>query len=61
MTAQIIQFSDYQDRREIAPMHGDTETRLAKLDHMAAEVFKALMIDTAAVEYSAPDKNLRDH
>ena len=62
MTAQIIQFRDYQNRRDLTPMHGDIETRLAKLDHMAAEVFKALMIDTAAaVEYSAPDKNLRDH
>jgi hypothetical protein len=28
---------------------------------MAAEIFYALMIDTAAVEYGAPDKNLRDH
>ena len=61
VTAQIIQFRDYQDRRDLAPMRGDIETRLAKLDHMAAEVFKALMIDAAAVEYSASDKNLRDH
>jgi len=42
-------------------MHGDIEIRLADLNHIAAEVFKALMIDTAAVEYGAPDKNLRDH
>ena len=37
-------------------MHGDIETSLAKLNHMAAEVFNALMIDTAAAEYSAPKK-----
>ena len=61
MTAQIIQFRDYQNRRDLTPMHGDIETRLAELDHMAAEVFRALMIDMAAVEYSAPDKNPRDH
>jgi hypothetical protein len=61
MTAQIIQFRDYQNPRGLAPMHGDIEIRLADLNHIAAEVFKALMIDTAAVEYGAPDKNLRDH
>jgi hypothetical protein len=38
-------------------MHGDIETSLAKLNHMAAEVFNALMIDTAAAEYSAPKKD----
>ena len=27
-------------------------------NHMAAEVFKVLMIDTAIAEYSDPDKNL---
>ena len=37
-------------------MHGGIETSLAKLNHMAAEVFNALMIDTAAAEYSAPKK-----
>jgi len=54
MTAQIIQFRDYQIPRDLAPMHGDIKTSLAKLNHMAAEVLNALMIDTAAVEYSAP-------
>jgi hypothetical protein len=58
MTAQIIQFRDHQNQRDLAPMNGDIETRLAELDHMAAEVFKALMTDTAAAEYSAPDKRL---
>jgi len=57
MTAQIIQFRDYQIPRDLAPMHGDIETSLAKLNHMAAEVFNALMIDTAAAEYSAPKKD----
>jgi hypothetical protein len=57
MTAQIIQFRDYQISRDLAPMHGDVETSLAELNHMAAEVFNALMIDTAPVEYSVPKKD----
>jgi hypothetical protein len=39
MTAQIIQFRGYQNRRDLAPV--DIETSLAKLNHMAAEVFNA--------------------
>ena len=31
-------------------MHGDTEASLAKLSHMAAELFNALTIGTAAEE-----------
>jgi len=58
MTAQIIPFRGYQNRRDVAPMKGDIETRLAELNHMAAEVFKGLMIDMASDEYSDPDKNL---
>lgn len=58
MTAQIIQFRDYQNLRDLAPMNGHIETRLAELDHMAAEVFKALVIDTDAAEYGAPDKKM---
>jgi hypothetical protein len=38
-------------------MYGDIETSLTNLNRMAAEVFKALMIDTAAAEYSAPKKD----
>ncbi len=57
MTAQIIQFRDYQNPPNLAPMDGDIETSLANLNHMAAEVFNALMIDTAAAEYSAPEKD----
>jgi hypothetical protein len=56
MTAQIIHFREYQNPRDLAPMHGDTETSLAKLSHMAAEVFNALTIGTAAEEYSVPEK-----
>jgi hypothetical protein len=56
MTAQIIQFRDYQNPGDLASMHGDTETSLAKLSHMAAEVFNALTIGTAAEEYGAPEK-----
>jgi hypothetical protein len=54
MTAQIIQFRDYQIPRDLAPMHGDVETTLAELNRMAAEVFNALMIDTTPAEYSVP-------
>ena len=54
MTAQIIQFRDYQIARDLATMHGDVETTLAELNRMAAEVFNALMIDTAPAEYSVP-------
>ena len=54
MTAQIMQFRDYQIPRDLAPMHGDVETSLEALNHMAAEVFNALMIDTAQAEYSVP-------
>jgi hypothetical protein len=57
MTAQIIQFREYQILRDLAPMRGDFETSLARLNHMAAEVLDALMIDTAAAEYSAPKKD----
>jgi hypothetical protein len=56
MTAQIIQFRDYQNPRDLAPMHGVIETSLVKQNHMAAEVFNALMIDTAARRNIAPLK-----
>jgi len=54
MTAEIIQFRDYQIPRDLAPMRGDVDTSLAALNLMAAEVFNALMIDTAPAEYSVP-------
>jgi hypothetical protein len=57
-TAQIIPFRDYQIPRDVAPMNGDIETRLAELNHMAAEIFEGFMIDTVAAEYTGPDKNL---
>jgi hypothetical protein len=57
MTAQIIQFRDYQIPRALAPMHGDVETSLAELKHMAAEVFNALMTETAPAEYSVPKED----
>ena len=56
MTAQIIQFRDYQNPRDLAPMLGVIETSLVKQNHMAAEVFNALTIGTAAEEYSVPEK-----
>jgi hypothetical protein len=56
MTAQIIPFRDYQNARDVAPMNGHIETRLAELNHIA--VFKCLTIDMATAEYSDPDKNL---
>jgi len=61
MTVQIIQFTDCQDPRDLAPVHGDIETRLVDLNRMAAEIFHALMIDMAAVEYGPPEENPRDH
>src|SRR5258708_29894409 len=57
MTAQILQFRDYQNPGDLASMHGDTETSLAKLSHMAAEVFTALTIGTAAEEHRALEKH----
>jgi hypothetical protein len=57
MTAQIIQFRDYRIPRGLAPMHRDVETNLAELNHIAAEVFNALMIDTAPAEYSVPKED----
>jgi hypothetical protein len=57
VTAQIIQFRDYQIPRDLAPMRSDVETSLAELKHMAAEVFNALMIDTAPAEYSVPKED----
>jgi len=61
MTVQIIQFTDGQDPRDLAPAHGDIEARLAELNRMAAEIFHALMIDMAAVECGPPEENPRDH
>ena len=61
MTVQIIQFTDCQDPRDPAPLHGDIETRLVELNRMAAEIFHALMIDMAAVEDGPPEENPRDH
>ncbi len=60
MTVQIIQFTDCQDPLDLAPLHGDIETRLVDLHRMAAEIFHALMIDTAAVEYAPPEENPPD-
>ncbi|MGY8668937.1 hypothetical protein Q3C01_42160 [Bradyrhizobium sp. UFLA05-109] len=48
MSAQIIQFSKYQKSRELARMHSDIETSLAKLSEMAAQVFSALRDDAVA-------------
>ena len=61
MTVQIVQFTDCQDPRDLAPVHGDIEARLAELNRMAAEIFHALMIDMAAVECGPPKENPRDH
>jgi hypothetical protein len=61
MTIQIIQFTDGQDPRDFAPLHGDIETRLVELNRMAAEIFHALMIDAAAAEHGSPEEDQRDH
>ena len=48
--------SGIPESRDLAPMHGVIETSLVKQNHMAAEVFNALMIDTAARRNIAPLK-----
>jgi hypothetical protein len=48
MSAQIIQFRKYQKSRELARMHGDIESSLAKLNELAAQVFEALQDDRTA-------------
>ena len=57
MTAEIIRFGDYQKTCDVAPVSSDIETRLARLNALAAEVFGALRLnahalDAAAVEYT---------
>src|SRR5258708_39477708 len=54
MTVQIIQFTDCQDPRDLAPEHGDIETRLGDLNGMAAEKLPALMSETAGLGYRHP-------
>ena len=61
MTVQIVQFTDNRDPRDIAPVHGDVETRLVELNRMAAEIFHALTIDRAAAECGPLEENQRDH
>ena len=56
-----VVLSTYDRPRDLALVHGDIETRLAELNRMAAEIFHALMIDMAAVEYGPPEENPRDH
>jgi hypothetical protein len=61
MTAQIIQFRDYQHPRDPAPTHGDIESSLTKLNHLAVEVFSALMNDTGVAEHNATKNCLCDY
>ena len=63
MAAEIIRFGDYRNTRDVAPVSGDIEARLeidarpdidariARLNGLAAEVFRALSLDIAALEY----------
>ena len=45
MAAQIIQFRKYQKSRELAQMHTDIESRLAKLREIAARLFDSFERD----------------
>ena len=63
MAAEIIRFGDYRNTRDVAPVSGDIEARLeidarsdidariARLNGLAAEVFRALSLDIAALEF----------
>ena len=55
MTAKLIQLRDYQNPRDLAPMHGDIEIPLAGSNHVTAET---AVIGTAATKYSDPNQNL---
>jgi hypothetical protein len=50
ITAQIVQFSNYQNPRGLAPMHAISKHVWQIENDMAAEVFDAFMIDAAGVE-----------
>lgn len=47
MSAQIFEFRKYQKSRELARMQSDIEKSLAKLNQIAAQVFKCLNVDAA--------------
>jgi hypothetical protein len=63
VAAEIIRFGEYWNTRDVAPVSGDIEARLeidarsdidariARLNGLAAEVFRALSLDIAALEY----------
>ncbi len=53
VAAEIIRFGDYRKTRDVAPVSGDIETRLTRLNALAAEVFRALSLDAAALDAAA--------
>jgi hypothetical protein len=61
VAAEIIRFGDYRNTRDVASVSGDIaarpniEARLARLNALAAEVFRALRLDAAAMEYSTAE------
>jgi hypothetical protein len=55
MTAKLIQLRDYQNPRDLAPLHGDIEIHLARSNHVTAVT---ALIGTAATKYSDPNQNL---
>ena len=73
MAAEIIRFGDYRNTRDVAPVSGDIEARLeidarpdidariARLNGLAAEVFRALSLDIAALEFISAQAARLDH
>jgi hypothetical protein len=67
VAAEIIRFGDYRNTRDVAPVSGDIEARpdiqarLARLNGLAAEVFRALSLDMAALEFISAQRAQLDH
>lgn len=70
VAAEIIRFGDYRGTRDVAPACGDIEARpetrpdiqerLTRLNALAAEVFRALNLDLAAMEFNAAQRARSD-
>ena len=73
MAAEIIRFGDYRNTSDVAPVSGDIEARLeidarldidariTRLNGLAAEVFRALSLDIAALEFISAQTARLDH
>jgi hypothetical protein len=54
VAAQIIEFRKYQKSRELARMHANIESRLAKLNEIADRLFASLRTDCDRSGKSGP-------